>query len=183
MIREPVARRYARALFEASRNRKILDEVAGDLESIKLLLTQQPELDRLLTAPQIDQKAKKSVVGEVFTDRVHPLILELLYLLMDKKRLGILVQIIEGYRDLLEARRGITRAEVTTAVPLPEGQEQRLIERLEALTGQTILLEKRVLPAILGGMMVRLGDQIIDRSIRRTFEEMRQQLSEVPVYK
>lgn len=181
MIREPVARRYARALFDAASARDILSEVGGDLESIGRLLRETPELGQLLTAPQIRQDEKRKVIQTVFRDRVQPLVTELLHLLMDKKRVVLLRQIIEGYRNLYEQARGIERAEVTTAIILPQDQEQSLVGKLEKLTGHSIILEKRVDPGILAGMMVRLGDRIIDRSVRRTLREMRHDLLEVPV--
>ena len=181
MIREPVARRYARALFQAASARNTLDEVGADLEGIGRLLREAPELGQLLSAPQIKHDNKREIVGNIFRDRVHPLVFELLHLLMEKKRLVILPQIIEGYRDLSERARGIRRAEVTTAVTLPQDHEQTLVGRLEKITGHSILLEKRVDPGILGGMMVRLGDRIIDRSVRRTLLEMRHDLLNVPI--
>ncbi len=182
MIREPVAKRYARALFQAARERDILDVVAGDLESLTALLAQQPAFRQFLTALQIRQEVRREVLSDVFRAHVHPLVLELLHLLLDKKRLAILGQIIEEYGNLLEAERGITRAQVTTALPLQGTEERILVEKLEKLSGHTILLEKRVDPKLLGGMMVRIGDRVIDRSVRRTLDQMRRELLSCPLF-
>ncbi|MCK4304979.1 MAG: F0F1 ATP synthase subunit delta [Candidatus Eisenbacteria sp.] len=182
MIREAVARRYARALFEAAEARDLLDTVAEDLRGIGVLLRDHPEFHRLLTIPKIDELAKRKLISELFGGRVHALVVELLFLVLEKKRFPVLAQIIEGYRDLLEEHRGIVRAEITTAVRLPEPLEQILIQKLERRTSKTVLLVKRVDASILGGMMVRIGDRIMDRSIRRTLEEIKEALMTVPVY-
>lgn len=182
MIREPVARRYAQALFKASEARDLLDTLAGDLRGLDALLRDHPRLRHFLISPQIGEKAKRELIANLFADRAHPLVVELLYLLMEKKRLPLLGQIIEGYRDLLEEHREIVRAEVTTATPVPSELEERLVRALERRIGKTVLLEKRIDASILGGMMVRIGDQILDRSIRHAFEAIRERLMEVPVY-
>jgi F-type H+-transporting ATPase subunit delta len=182
MIREPVAKRYAQAIFEAAKARDLLDPVAADLAGLGELQRGHPRLWRLLIIPQIDPQAKRRLVGDLFAGRVHPLVVELLFLLMEKKRLGVLDQIIESFELMLEEHRGIVRAEVTTATALPEKLEQELVRKLERRTGKIVRLGKRIDAAILGGMMVRIGDRIMDRSIRRTFDEIRERLMEVPVY-
>lgn len=181
MIREPVARRYAQALFEAAQARGLLERVAAELAGIGTLLAEHPQLRRLLTIPKIEAAVKRRFIEETFGGRVHPLVIELFFLLMEKKRMGALEEIIEGYQELLEAHQGIVRAEVTTAVPVPPDLEGRLIEKLERWTGKRIKLERRVDPFVLGGMRVRMGDYVVDRSIRRALEEMRARLMEVPV--
>ncbi len=181
MIRDPVARRYARALFDAASGRGLLDLVAADLKDIELLLRGSPELQRLLTTPKVDEEGKRRIIRDLFRNRVHDILVELLDLLLEKKRFGVLDQVIEDYGNLLEEHRGVVRAEVTTATEVPVAQERELIAKLEKRTGKTIRLVKRIDPSILGGMMVRIGDRIIDRSIRRGFEEMREKLLEVPL--
>ena len=181
MIRQPVARRYAQALFEAAQARELLELVAEELASIRLLLDEYPQLRRLLTIPKIDAATKRKFIEDLIGGRAHPLVIELFYLLMEKKRMAVLGEIIEGYQELLEEHQGLVRAEVTTAVRVPDDLEQRLVENLERWTGKQIKLEHRVDPFVLGGMRVRMGDYVVDRSLRRAFEEMRARLLEVPV--
>lgn len=181
MIREPVARRYAQALFEAAQARGLLELVAAELAGIRVLLDEQPQFRRLLTIPKIEAAAKRLFIEETFGGRVHPLVIELFFLLMEKKRMGALGEIIEGYQELLEAHQGVVRAEVTTAVPVPADLEERLVTKLEDWTGKKIKLERRIDPFVLGGMRVRMGDYVVDGSIRRALEEMRARLLEVPV--
>lgn len=181
MIREPVARRYAHALFDAAEARGLLDTVEGDLAAFARLLRDEPRLSSLLITPQVTAGEKRRLLVAILGGRVHPLVLELLWLLLAKKRLPAVGDITEGYGLLLEAKRGIVRAEVTTARPPSAAQLDRLKAALERRTGKKVLLERKIDPRIVGGVVVRMGDQIIDRSIRRTFQEIRASLLEVPV--
>ncbi len=181
MIRQPVARRYAHALFDAAEARGLLDTVESDLAALARLLRAEPRLSGLLVTPQLTTGEKHRLLEAILGGRVHGLVLELLGLLLEKKRMKALGDIIEGYGMLLEEQRGIVHAEVTTVRPLSAAQQQRLKAALERRTGKTVVLEPRIAPRVLGGVVVRIGDQVIDRSIRRTFEEMRASLLEVPV--
>lgn len=181
MIRQPVARRYAHALFDAAKARGLLDRVESDLAALERLLREEPRLSSLLVTPQITTGEKHRLLAAILGGRVHALVLELLGLLLEKKRMPAIGDIIEGYGLLLEEQRGIVHAEVTTVRPLSAEQAERLKAALERRTGKTVVLARRLDPRVMGGVMVRMGDQIIDRSIRRTFQEMRASLMEVPV--
>jgi len=181
MIREPVARRYARALFDSAAAHGLLDTVAGDLAALVRLLREEPRLGSVLITPQVTVAEKRQLLTALLGGRVHAVVLELLWLLLEKKRLPVVHQVIESYQGLLEAHRNIVRAEVTTAVPLPATQEQRLKTALERRTGKTVVIERKVDPRIVGGVMVRIGDQIIDRSVRHAFLELKANLLEVPI--
>jgi len=182
MIREPVARRYAHALFDAAQARGLLDTIEGDLAAFARLLREEPRLSSLLITPQVTTVEKHRLLQAILGGRVHALVLELLWLLLAKKRLPAIGDITEGYGLLLEAHRGIVRAEVTTARPMSAAQQERLKAALERRTGKTVLIERKIDPRVMGGVVVRIGDQVIDRSIRRTFQEMRASLLEVPVF-
>ncbi len=182
MIRQPVARRYAHALFDAAHARRLLDTVESDLADFTRLLREEPRLSSLLITPQVTTGEKRRLLEAILGGRVHALVLELLWLLLQKKRLPAIGDIIEGYGILLEEHRGIVHAEVTTVRPLSAAQQERLKASLERRTGKTVVLERKLDPRVMGGVVVRIGDQVIDRSIRRTFQEMRASLMEVPVH-
>ena len=182
MIRQPVARRYAHALFDAAKARGLLATVESDLADFTRLLREEPRLSSLLITPQVTTNEKRRLLEAILGGRVHALVLELLWLLLQKKRLPAIGDIIEGYGILLEAHRGIVRAEVTTVRSLSAAQQERLKAALERRTGKTVVLERKIDPRVMGGVVVRIGDQVIDRSIRRTFQEMRASLMEVPVH-
>ena len=181
MSREPVAKRYAQALFIAAEKRNLLEEITGDLKGIAALLDQEPGFKRFLNSPRCTQTEMAALIKNVFATRVHPLTLELFNLLLNKKRLPILDQIIADFVEMIEAHQGIVRAEVTAAVPISGAMVEELVQKLGAGSGKTVIVEQKVDPAILAGMMVRMGDQIIDRSARRMLTELREHLMAVSV--
>ena len=181
MTREPVAKRYAQALFEAARKRSLLETIAEDLEGILSLLNAEVGFRRFLSSPRCNHKEMDRLLHTVFVGRVHPLTHQLFNLLMKKKRLPILDQIIEAYLGMIEVYKGIITAEVISAVPVSDEFVDELIGKLEAGSGKQVKLKKKIDPEIIAGAMVRMGDKIIDRSARRMLAEMRDYLSEVAV--
>ncbi|MCK4412712.1 MAG: ATP synthase F1 subunit delta [Candidatus Eisenbacteria sp.] len=182
MNRDPVARRYARALFGAAAARDLLDEIIADLPALVGFLRRSPGARRLLVTSPFSTAERQELVRRLFGGQVHPLILELLLLLIEKHRFELLEDVDAGFRALYEARRGILRVAVTTAIPLPEDLAARLSAALAARTGKHITLEPQVDPALLGGMRVRIGDRVIEHSVRRNLETVRERLREVAVY-
>jgi len=172
MLDIAVARKYARALFEASTKQGNVERVHADLEAIDALRDEDPSFLGFLVSPEEPNDRKHAFIGAVFEPRVDPLVTGFLRLLVEKGRIVNLPAICVEYRTLSEEARGVLRAEVVTAVSLGEDHEARLREELGAISGKEILLEKRVDPAILGGVIVHLGEQIIDRSIRRGLRTM-----------
>jgi ATP synthase F1 delta subunit len=176
-----LAIRYAEALFLAARERNALDAVAQDVASVQELLRDR-KLLAFLESPQILDEDKEAVVRRVFRERVHPLVVDLLLLLLDKHRISHLPDILEMFQRRLDEYRGILKARVVTAVPLPDEEAERLRRNLEARTGKKVVLEREVDPSILGGVTVILGNRIIDGSLRNGLEKVRQYLLEATVH-
>lgn len=182
MIEAAIARRYARAIFNAAVSRQADDAVGDDLRSVVSFLAAQPALAGLLAGPEMNEGEKRALIASILSGRIHPLALELLDLLLEKKRLAALSEIATEYQSLLEARQNVQRAEVMTARPLPPDLAARLVSALAKRTGKRIVLEQRVDPQVLGGAIVRLGDRIVDSSARRRLEEMRQRMLAADVH-
>ena len=181
-MRDPiVARKYALALFNAARNLGQLDEVAGDLTSLAEYSAAKPQMMRYLVSPQVPLSAKRELLDRAFKGRASDLTLRFLHLVLDKKRIEQLPGVFEKFHGLVRAHRGIARAEVRTAVPLEAGQSDRLRKSLGQLTGKTVEIESRMDPDILGGVVVAFDSQIIDRSVRRGLDDLRDTLMKVRV--
>ncbi len=181
MSRDPVAKRYAQALFIASEKRDLLQVITEDLKGVLKLLNQELGFRRFLSSPRCTQSEMAILIKNVFAAHVHALTLELFKLLLSKKRLPILDQIITEFLEMIQAHQGIIKAEITAAVPVSDAMVEELVRKLEAGTGKTVIVESKVDPTIIAGMMVRLGDQIIDRSARRMLTELREHLMSVSV--
>lgn len=182
MILSGIAKRYAVALFNAAVKQDVADQVNDDVSSFVELLRANKDLVGFLKSPEVLTDAKKQLVVDVFSDRTAGLFVKFILLLIDKKRLKHILEIADAYEQLYEQLQGILEARIVTAVPLDADLEQRAVDRLEETTGKTIRLKKTVDPDIIGGMIVIVGDNIIDGSIRYKLEQMRKSLGEVKVH-
>ncbi|MBM2832311.1 MAG: atpH [Dehalococcoidia bacterium] len=162
------AKRYARAVLELARESGELDKWRQELEKLSVLL-QEPGLPALLRSPKLPFGHKKKVLDERLKG-LSPLTLNLAGLLVLRGRLGLLNSLVKEYGRLVDAHYGIEHIEVTTAVPLGQSDLQQVSGRLAAALGKKVILESRVEPALLGGLVVRVGDHLIDGSVRKRLE-------------
>jgi F-type H+-transporting ATPase subunit delta len=182
MILSGVAKRYAVALFDAAVKQDVAEQVDEDMSSFVELLRSNKDLVGFLKSPEVFTEAKKQLVVDVFGERTAGLFVSFILLLIEKKRLINILDITDAYHQLFEQLQGIVEARVITAVPLDADLEERAVTRLEEATGKTIRLNKTIDPDIIGGMIVIVGDNIIDGSIRYKLEQMKKSLSEVRVH-
>ena len=161
-----VAFKYARALFEASDEAGSLDRVSEDLTGLGKLDETDPAFHRFLVSPTVVTEHKLEFLRAVFANRVAPITQRFLELLIDKKRIAILPEIVETFDKLMEEHRNVLRAQVYTAFALTPEAERRLKNGLDRLTGKNVVLEKRIDPYVLGGVVVHLGNRILDGSLR-----------------
>lgn len=177
----PVARKYALALFRAALRREVLDPVGADLDSIVRMLRGEPQLAKVLAAPDVPAAEKRKLAAGVLAGRVGPVALEFVDLLLDKRRFGLLEAAAARYRELLEEERGMVRARAVTAVGLTDAERAGLLDKLQRVTGKTVLMSETVDPEILGGVVVTVGVQIIDGSVRGALRELRERLLAAPL--
>ncbi|HXE72691.1 MAG TPA: ATP synthase F1 subunit delta [Candidatus Nitrosotenuis sp.] len=177
MLDETVAARYAEALYELARQDPGPAFALRELEDVARTLAGHAALNRALRAPTVPAQVKKAILKRLLEPRVRALILHFLYLLVDKRREAYLEAIVEAFRRKLRDEQGLVRCRVEVAAPLTTGTRDRLLERLSALTGKKVELEVVVRPEILGGAVLTVGDRLIDGSLRRQLEDLRERLS------
>jgi len=173
MIR-PAARRYAQAVFGLASADNTFDAWARDLERLAGLL-EVPLAAKALTSPAVSPAQKLAVFRAELPD-LQPRTYNLLQLLLHRERLGLLPEIARAYRQELNRSRGIATAQVTTAVPLDEAARTQLAARLSRYVNQRVELETAVDPAIIGGVVARVGDLLLDGSVRGRLEQLRRRL-------
>jgi ATP synthase, F1 delta subunit len=183
MITSQLALRYAEALYEIAAENKALDDVERDLAIVAETLAAYGELATLIYHPQMPLAAKKETIVRVFGPQVGDPVRNFLLLLVDKRRETALPSIIKEYQRLANKARNIAEAEVTTALPLAESDKQALAERLSAVTGKTVVLKTKVDARIVGGVVVKIGDKLIDGSVVRQLEALRTALLKTEVSK
>ena len=176
-----VATRYAGALLASAQEAGVLEGVAESYAALLELQLGQTDLRVFLESPQVRTEEKKELLGTVFGGRVEPLLLNFVYLLIDKNRMENFRDIGEEFAALVEREAGVMRAKVTTAVPLPDDLEKKLRDKLAGLTGKTMILEKRVDPAVIGGVKVVMEDKILDGTVRTNLDLLRKTLEKAPV--
>jgi F-type H+-transporting ATPase subunit delta len=171
----PAARRYAEAIYDLGRQGNSLDAWANDLQRLADLL-EVPVAEKALTSPAVPVQQKLSVI-DTEVPNLQPQARNLLLLLLHRDRLNILPEIAAAYREALNKARGIVTAQVTTAIPLDAEGQAEVAARLARYTGQQVQLETSVDPAILGGVIARVGDLRIDGSVRGRLEGLRRRLA------
>ena len=169
MTDSTVARRYANALFSLGKKSgmKELNKHGECLTSLKQALNDEPKLALVLKSPLINTEEKKAVIGAVLDKlKADKLMCNFCFLLADKNRLGSLEDISEWYGVLLDNANGILRGKAITAVRLDTEKQAALKKALQMKAGKEIELEFCIDPNILGGLVLEIGDKILDSSLR-----------------
>ncbi len=162
-----VARRYARALFDAGVGQGVFEALEQELESLASLWAESPELRRAIENPVFSAAQKRAVVTKILP-RVAPsrLVGRFALLLLDRGRFGVLPLIARGYRDMVDAQLGRVRATVTSARPLDAKTEAEIHRALERRTGKKVVMKTEVDPDLIGGVVARTGGLVLDGSLR-----------------
>lgn len=177
MIRDRgVALRYANALFGAADKRGVAEEVLSDLESIAALEKSGHSLQNFLESPSVLDEHKEKMVVTVLRGKVHELVVQLLLLMLRKKRFGHYPLVLPHYRALVEEKLGVVRTEVVTAIPIDQATLDQLRAALERTTGKKLRVEHRTDPSIMGGVVATVGGEVIDSSVRYRLDRLREEL-------
>jgi F-type H+-transporting ATPase subunit delta len=168
------ARRYAEALLALSTNERAVGEVRTSLDKLA------PAFDRVTVAglrdPSVPMKQRVEAVNAAL--RGEPdVIRSLLVLLLETDRIALVQQIALAFGDLVDRRQGIAKARITTAVPLKDGEQRELVNRLERESGTKLRATFAVDPTLIGGAKVQIGDHLIDSSVRAKLIALGRQLA------
>jgi F-type H+-transporting ATPase subunit delta len=162
-----LAGRYATALFELARDEKQLEAVGTSLATLRETLRDSEDFRELTSSPVISRdQATGAVAATASAMRLDPITTNFLGVLAQNRRLGQLGAIIRTFNKLASGHRGETTAEVTSAHPLSDDQVQALRQNLRTRIGRDVAVDLNVDPTILGGLVVKIGSQMIDGSIR-----------------
>jgi F-type H+-transporting ATPase subunit delta len=166
-IQASLAGRYATALFGLARDEKQIDAVTRSLDALEAVITESADFRTLVASPLVSRaEAGKAIRALTPALGVDPITAKFLGVLAENGRLGELRAVIKAVRTLAADARGETTAEVTSAHPLNDAQVVRLKSNLKARLGRDVAVDAKVDPELLGGLVVRLGSQMIDASIR-----------------
>lgn len=176
-----LAARYAKALFAAAVARGTEERVGQDLEAIQSFEEKGVSLRLFLEAPNIRDDAKSRAIDEALGKSAAELTVRFFHLLLAKRRTSLVREATAAYLELLREHQGRVRARVITATPLGDDLVTSLRTALEKRTGKQVEVHALVDPAVLGGISVQWGDQILDDTVRTRLATIREQLLEVEI--
>ncbi len=180
MTTRTAALRYGRALFDvALKEQADLSKIEEQLAAFGDLFAQHPALAKVLLNPAVPAPRKRSAVVEL-TQRtnVSPVLGKLLVLLAERDRLILLPDLVAAYRERLADHQKVVRANVTTATPLAPERVEQIRHSLSQATGRAVTLATDVDPALIGGLVARVGGTVYDASVMTQLERMRQRLAD-----
>ncbi len=168
-----IANRYATALFDLADEQGLLDNVANDLARLLAAIEDSPDMQRLVRSPVLNRddqgKAMAAILGAM---EVNDLTRRFVGLIAQNRRLFAMTEMVKGYLDELARRRGEVTAEVTAAKALSESQVTTLQESLQRALGGKVSVAHAVDPALIGGMIVKVGSRMVDTSLRTQLNKM-----------
>lgn len=174
MIDQRVAREYAQALFEASEEKGKIEEVSSQLKAALEILNEQ-EFSEFFLAPNIEAEQKKLVFNKAFQD-LDVRLRNFFWLVFDNKREELLAKAAEEFERLFDEYRRRVVATVATAVELPEDLFGMIRAKLEGTLGKEVILKPEIDPDLVGGYVLRVGDRVIDASIKARIRDLQGRL-------
>ena len=158
---------YARALMSLAQEHNLVEQFGAEVGSLVALLEGSPELEQFLENPLLEPAKKKAVLQQIASDQLHPYLRNFMMLLVDRRRVMFLQGICKQFQALLRELNQTVLAEVTSAVELNDGQKQAIRDKVTAMTGaRQVDLQISLNPELIGGVIVKVGSQVIDSSLR-----------------
>ena len=168
-----LAGRYASALLDLADEQKALDQVADDLKALRSLIAESEDLRRLLDSPVFSRDEQRKAMAALMEKAgTGELTRRFVLVVADNHRLFALPAMIEAYLSELAQRRGEITAEVTAARSLSDAQQAALLDALRSSVGSKVQLDLKVDPALIGGLVVKVGSRMIDSSLRSKLQRL-----------
>jgi len=178
MAHDPINTGYARALLELAQAESVVARIEEEAFRLHELLKGNPALLEFLKDPNVTREGKRQALVELFQGRVHLLVLNLLIAISDAGRTNRLSHILEEFVALAAASRQKVSGEIITAIKLDDATVTRATAELTRITGKNVQLLQKVDPSILGGAIIKVGEQIIDGSLRRKLDQIKERLAQ-----
>lgn len=178
---ELTARIYGESLLDVSEELGVTNQIQEELEALKGIFEENPELYAFYTSPKIAKDAKKEVFKSVFDQKLSPVVINFLNLLIDKRRTVECFDIIRMFDSLVNEKKGIVEGVARVAKPLSDETVAKLEKKLCDVTGKNIKLKVVVDPAIVGGLRLKVGDSVIDTSVATQLREMKSSIDNIMI--
>ncbi len=176
MLNIQLAKKYAAAMFELAQEENKLVQCDKQLAQIGKLFKDCPDLKSFMDNPQIDLHAKKDLMSKILSDGFNQSVSNFMLLLIDKHRISLLTEIITSFHELSNEAQGIQVAYAKTAMALSREQKAVLVSKLESITEKRIQLKTATDPSIIGGIIIKINDKLIDGSVVSQIKSIEKQL-------
>lgn len=178
---ELVAKTYAEALFSVALELNQLDQYGQELDFVMESFKQHTDFYELYKTPRISNEEKKQIIEAVFQGKLSAEIMNFLKILSDKRRTNVIEAIVKDYHKLAHEHQNIVEAVAVTTVPLKNEDKVALEEKLSKMTGKKIILKNEMDQTIIGGMLIRMGDKVIDGTVQGRLSKLRESLAQIIV--
>jgi F-type H+-transporting ATPase subunit delta len=172
----PLAVAYARSILELATERNTAPDIGKELSDVSGIIAGNPDFQNFLASPAIGEAERAQVIGKVFRGRVSELTLNSLLVMNRRGRLGILDQVSNAFSDLLQERQGIIEADVIVAEKLSPDQLEQVRQKVGAALKREVVIHQYVDASIIGGLVIRIEDRLLDASVRAQLKAVRRQL-------
>ena len=182
MIESKVAIKYATALFRTAKRINQVEMISHDLEVLSDLLRENTLLKNFLESPQVLERDKKELLSSTFKSLISEALFSFLMLVVSKHRIQYLLFMAEELQRLVKEDQGIVEASLITARSVDQALVDQIRQELEKSTGKRVEMKLEIDPSLIGGIVVILGDKIIDRSIRYQLDQLKEQMLAMRVH-
>lgn len=176
MMNAAIGGRYSEAIYEIAENNKKVNELNIDLNNFLTIYEQDKEFKNVMNHPLISRDEKKSIIKNIFKDKFDEITFSVIDYILEKDRLSFIKSIVSEYVKIYFRRNNYEEVEATFSKKPTKAQEEKLVKKLEKITGKKIELTLKIDKEIIGGGIVRIGDKIIDGSVKRHFERLKSSL-------
>lgn len=169
-----IAKRYAESLIELANDGKMSNElILSNLYAVNDVLQNSEELEEILENPTISEQIKKDIIAEVFAnENIDDLIKNFLKILVERGRFSAFSNILEAYKSELDKINNLSRVSVTSAIELDEAMKSRIKQKIEEKLKKTVIPEWKINSEIIAGLVVKIGDTVIDNSLRNKLNNL-----------
>lgn len=174
-----VSSRYAEALFQVGEESNSTEKLYNELKAVVDIIKENKEFANILKSPIVSKEDKKDLISNIFGSQIDKEMLNFLKVLADKDRLSLTSSITEVFKGLLNDKNNILEGVAITAVPMKDDELEGLQGKLSAKYNKTVILKNEVDESVLGGVLVRLGNEEIDGTVKNRLDKMKEQLSQV----
>lgn len=163
---------YGQALYDLAASQCLTEEILQQMQTLNQSFSQEPAFLRLLGTPNLSKEERCAVLDKSFRGQVHPYVLNFLKILTQKGYARYFSDCCKTYEDQYNMEHGILPVEAVTAVSLTQAQEERLIQKIQSITGKTVALSQRVDPACLGGVRLHYDGKQVDGTVKNRLDTM-----------